>query len=54
MIRDNGEELPALSGIAVPDEFCLRVEAIEASEVVAVNCSKRRNTPSLSNSLRQR
>jgi hypothetical protein len=35
-IRDNGEELPALSGIAVPDELRLRVEAIEDSEVVAV------------------
>ena len=36
MIRDNGEELPALRGIAVPDELRLRVEAIEDPEVVAV------------------
>jgi hypothetical protein len=36
MIRDNGEELPALGGIAVPDELRLRVDAIEDSEVVAV------------------
>jgi hypothetical protein len=36
MIRDNGEELPALSDIPVPDELRLRVEAIEDSEVVAV------------------
>ena len=36
MIRDNGEVLSALSGIAVPDELRLRVEAIEDSEVVAV------------------
>jgi hypothetical protein len=55
MIRDNGEELPALSGIAVTDELRLRVEAIEDSEVVAVNCSNRRYTrASPSNSLRQR
>jgi hypothetical protein len=53
MIR--GEELPALSGIAVPDEFRLRVEAIEDPEVVAVNCSNRRYTrASPSKSLRQR
>jgi hypothetical protein len=34
MIRDNGEELPALSGIGVPDELHLRIEAIEDPEVV--------------------
>jgi hypothetical protein len=42
MIRDNGEELPALSGIVVPDQLRLRVEAIKDPEVVAVNCSNRR------------
>jgi hypothetical protein len=42
MIRDSGEELPARSGIVVPDELHLRVEAIEDPEVVAVNCSNRR------------
>jgi hypothetical protein len=31
MIRDDGEELPAISGVAVPDELPLRVEAIEDS-----------------------
>jgi hypothetical protein len=36
MIRDNGEELPAFSGIAVPDELHWRVQAIEDPEVVAV------------------
>jgi hypothetical protein len=45
-------ELPALSGIAVPDELHLRVKAIEDYEVVAVNFSNRRYTrASLSNSL---
>jgi hypothetical protein len=44
-------ELPALSGIAVPDELHLRVKAIENYEV-SVNFSNRRYTrASLSNSL---
>jgi hypothetical protein len=58
VIRDNSEELPVRSGIAVRDELRLRVEAIEDSEVVAVaagedtmNCSNRRYTrASLANS----
>jgi hypothetical protein len=55
MIRDSGEELAALSGIAVPDELHLRIEAIEDPEGVAVNCSNRRYTrASLSNSTSQR
>jgi len=55
MIRDSGEELPALSDIAVPDALRLRIEAIEDPEVVAVNCSNRRYTrASLSNSTCQR
>jgi hypothetical protein len=54
-IRDRGEKLPALSGIAVPDEIHLRIEAIEDPEVVAVNCSNRRYTrTSRSNSTCQR
>jgi hypothetical protein len=55
MIRDSREELPALSGIAVPDELHLRIETIEDPEVVAVNCSNCRYTcASLSNSTCQR
>jgi len=55
MIRDSGEELPALSGIAVPDALRLRIEAIEDPDVVAVNlCNRRYTRALLSNSLRQR